>query len=114
MSNSIRAIALLCLVFASANLGFAAGHKERPGETQGAAIKQHHGVGKVNRIDLSNGTVNLTHGPIKSLGWMGMTMDFKVRDQSILGGLKVGENVTFELVREGPGKFYIVKFDKSN
>jgi Cu(I)/Ag(I) efflux system protein CusF len=65
------------------------------------------GVGTVNRVDLQNGKVNLTHGPIKSLGWPGMTMDFTVRDKTLLNGIKSGEKVEFNVVKEGPGQFYI-------
>jgi Cu(I)/Ag(I) efflux system membrane fusion protein len=49
----------------------------------------------------------MTHGPVSSLGWPGMTMDFAVKDKSILKGLKVGQKVQFEIVQEGPGQFYV-------
>lgn len=67
------------------------------------------GVGRVNRVDLAQGKVNLTHGPIASLGWPGMTMDFKVRDKALLEVLKPGEMVEFDVVKQGPGEYYIVR-----
>jgi Cu/Ag efflux protein CusF len=69
----------------------------------------HMGAGVVNRIDMKNAKVNLTHGPIKSLGWSGMTMDFMVKDTAILKHLKPGQKVKFEVVKEGTGKYYVTK-----
>ncbi len=54
-------------------------------------------VGKVNSVDAANRTVNLTHQPIRALGWPSMTMDFKVAPSVDLGALKPGEAVTFTL-----------------
>ncbi|MBI1424288.1 MAG: hypothetical protein GC149_12530 [Gammaproteobacteria bacterium] len=67
------------------------------------------GIGMVNRVDRQNGKINLTHGPIKSLGWPGMTMDFSVKDESLLDGLRPGEKVEFDVVKQGPGQFYIAR-----
>lgn len=52
-------------------------------------------TGKVNKIDTAKHVVNLTHGPIPSLGWPAMTMDFGVAPAVDLSTLKVGETVTF-------------------
>jgi Cu/Ag efflux protein CusF len=71
--------------------------------------KGHHAEGTVNKIDLKHGKINLTHGPIKSLGWSGMTMDFSVKDTSILKTVKAGQKVTFKVVKEGPGEFFITR-----
>ena len=54
-------------------------------------------VGKVNSVDTANRTVNLTHQPIRALGWPSMTMDFKVALSVDLGALKPGQAVTFTL-----------------
>ena len=48
--------------------------------------------------------INLTHEPIASLDWSGMTMDFEVQDKSMLAKLKVGQKVTFTLDRNPQGK----------
>jgi Cu/Ag efflux protein CusF len=74
-----------------------------------STLQGHKAEGVVNRIDMQKGTVNLTHGPVKSLGWQGMTMDFKVTDAAILSGIKPGQKVAFEIVKEGPGKFFVNK-----
>lgn len=67
----------------------------------------HKAEGVVNSIDLSQGKINFTHGPIESLKWPGMTMDFTVKDKAILKGIKPGQKVEFEVVQEGPGQFYV-------
>jgi Cu/Ag efflux protein CusF len=64
-------------------------------------------VGIANSVDLQQGSINLTHGPVETLGWPGMTMDFNVKDKTILQGIHPGQKVAFEIVKEGPGKFYI-------
>lgn len=76
--------------------------KQQPGQA-------NTGIGRVNSVDMQQGKINMTHGPIKSLGWPGMTMDFKVRDKSLLEGLKPGEKVVFDVVKQGPGEYYIVR-----
>lgn len=73
------------------------------------ASQANTGVGTVNRVDAQNGKINLTHGPIKSLGWPGMTMDFKVSNRSLLDGIRPGEKVEFDVVKQGPGQFYIAR-----
>lgn len=69
----------------------------------------HHAEGTVNSIDLEHGKINMTHGPVKSLGWPGMTMDFRVKDNAILKDIKPGQKVKFEMVKDGEGQFYIVR-----
>lgn len=80
----------------------------------GASKEQlHRAHGLVNKVDFQGGTVNLTHGPIKSLGWSGMTMDFKVRDKAILSKIKAGQEVDFDVVKEGSGQYFIVRMAPS-
>lgn len=57
----------------------------------------HSGEGTVNRVDVRAGSVNLTHGPIASLGWPAMTMDFVVSDREQLAALEPGQRVRFEM-----------------
>jgi len=78
-------------------------------EHAASAAQAHKGEGRVNKIDLEHSKINLTHGPVKSLGWPGMTMDFKVKDNAILKGIKPGQKVKFEVVKEGEGQFYIAR-----
>lgn len=72
-----------------------------------ATLQAHKAEGVVNSVDLRGGKINMTHGPVESLGWPGMTMDFAVKDKAILKGINPGQKVAFEVVKEGPGKFYV-------
>jgi len=70
----------------------------------GVAYAQgHQGTGVVKRIDVAKGVVALQHGPIKTLNWPGMTMDFRVREPKLLTGLKPEQKVSFELVEDKGG-----------
>lgn len=67
------------------------------------------GAGKVVSIDRTKGTIKLAHGAIKSLGWPGMTMDFKVASNALLEGIKAGDAVTFGLEKDTGGKWQIIR-----
>ena len=69
----------------------------------------HKGEGSVDAVDLAQKSVSLTHGPIASLKWPGMTMDFKVKDPVLLRTLKPGQNIGFEFVAEAGGEYVIVR-----
>jgi Cu/Ag efflux protein CusF len=60
------------------------------------------GFGVVNSVDLDARTVNLSHDPIKKIGWGKMTMDFAVSDMVALQKFQKGDNVHFmlELMRQ--------------
>jgi Cu(I)/Ag(I) efflux system membrane fusion protein len=66
----------------------------------------HQGQGILDAIN-PDGTVSITHEPIKSLGWPGMTMDFILANTSLVEGIKPGTAITFELVERKPGEFVI-------
>ncbi len=74
-----------------------------------ASVQGHSGQGVVNKVDLQSNKVNLTHGPIPSLGWPGMTMDFKVKDATLLQNIKPGQKVTFGVIKEAPKKFVVTR-----
>jgi Cu(I)/Ag(I) efflux system protein CusF len=115
MKNAIS-ISLLSVLFASSGVVLAGEHQSGMNHAamQGmqhadAAMQAHKAEGVVNKIDLQSGKINLTHGPIKSLGWAGMTMDFKVKDEALLKGIKPGQKVEFDVVKDEAGKFYIAR-----
>ncbi|HET8747173.1 MAG TPA: efflux RND transporter periplasmic adaptor subunit [Ramlibacter sp.] len=74
------------------------------GKSAGAG---HKGEGSVDAIDAKAGTVSLEHGPIASLKWPAMTMEFKVANEALLRGLKPGTQVAFEFVERQPGEWVI-------
>ena len=74
-----------------------------------AAERVHKGQGAVNSVDAKANKVNLTHGPIATLKWPGMTMDFQVRDQAVLKGVTPGQDVEFDIVQAGQSQFIITR-----
>lgn len=66
----------------------------------------HHAQGILESIN-PDGTVSITHDPINSLGWPGMTMDFTLANASLAEGIKPGTAISFELVERKPGEFLI-------
>lgn len=55
--------------------------------------------GQVQKIDESTGKITLKHGPIKNLDMDSMTMVFRVKDPSMLKGLKAGDRIKFAAER---------------
>ena len=54
-------------------------------------------VGVINSVDSEGGKVNVTHEPVKELGWPTMTMDLAVSKRVDLSTVKPGTNVKFKL-----------------
>ncbi len=67
----------------------------------------HKAEGSVDSIDLQAGTVSLNHGPVASLKWPAMTMEFKTANAALLAGLKPGQKVNFEFVERQPGEYVV-------
>jgi len=72
-----------------------------------AANQIHHGVGTVTAIDSKAKKIELKHGPIKSIGWMGMKMFFAVDDAELLDEVEVGDKVEFDFI-ETRDKRYVI------
>lgn len=67
----------------------------------------HRAEGKVEDIDAKSATVTLAHGPVPTLKWPAMSMEFKVANSGLLAGLKPGTAVSFEFVERGQGEWVI-------
>jgi Cu(I)/Ag(I) efflux system membrane fusion protein len=63
-----------------------------------AAAPRHQGEAVIDAI--GRDAVTLTHGPIPSMRWGPMTMDFKPPPEGLPSGLAVGERVGFEFVMD--------------
>ena len=72
------------------------------------AVVGHQAQGTLDAIN-TDGTVSITHGPIKTLGWPGMTMDFALANASLASGIKIGSAITFELVERKPGEWVVTR-----
>jgi len=78
---------------------------EKPAAAPQAA--GHRAEGTVDSVDAKDGTVSLNHGPVASLKWPAMTMEFKVANPSLLQTLKPGAKVDVEFVERQPGEWVI-------
>jgi Cu(I)/Ag(I) efflux system membrane fusion protein len=82
---------------------------EMPSATGPATPKGagHQAEGTVDSVDAKAGTINLSHGPVASLKWPAMTMEFKAANPSLLSALKPGAKVSFEFIERQPGEWVI-------
>jgi Cu(I)/Ag(I) efflux system protein CusF len=55
----------------------------------------------VTKVDRIASKVTIAHGPVESLKWPAMTMNFRVKDKALLDGLSSGKKVEFEFVQQG-------------
>jgi Cu(I)/Ag(I) efflux system membrane fusion protein len=100
------------LIDAESNLkaaleSFGGGHAGHAAAPAKPAPQVHRGQGTVQAVDAQAGTVEIEHGPIETLKWPAMSMEFKVRDKAQLERLAKGQSVEFELSEQGAGEFMI-------
>lgn len=67
----------------------------------------HGAEGTLDEVDPKTGTVTITHGPVPTLKWPAMTMEFKLANESLLKGIKPGAPISFEFVERNPGEWVI-------
>lgn len=70
-----------------------------PAAAQASNLPQ--GTGMVNSVDVAGRTINITHDPIKALGWPKMKMAFNADASVKLDGIKAGDAVGFTLTPKG-------------
>lgn len=87
------------------------GEAAKPPEAAQSAGVGHHADGEVKTIDVSAGSLAITHGPVASLNWPAMTMSFKPANAALLQGLKPGAQIRFEFVERQPGEWVITRID---
>ncbi len=100
------------LIDAESNLRAAVGgfgHGAKPAAAPAGAPKAHAAEGTVESVDAKAGSVSIAHGPVPSLKWPGMTMEFKVKDPALLQGMKAGAKISFEFVEQAPGEWLVVR-----
>ncbi|MCX7179842.1 MAG: copper-binding protein, partial [Proteobacteria bacterium] len=71
----------------------------------------HRAEGKIDAIDAKAGTLTITHGPVASLKWPAMTMDFTLANSALLGALKPGASIAFTFIERKPGEWVIIKLE---
>jgi Cu(I)/Ag(I) efflux system membrane fusion protein len=67
----------------------------------------HTAEGTVDDVDTRSGTLSISHGPVKSLQWPAMAMEFAVANPALLEGIRPGTAVAFEFVERQPGEWVI-------
>ncbi len=110
------------LIDAESNLkaavgGFASAAPTAPASAAAAVVPaakvgSHQAVGTVQEVDAKALTLSISHGPIASLKWPAMTMEFKAANAALLAALKPGAKVDFEFVERGPGEWVITSVKK--
>ncbi|MDR2113507.1 MAG: efflux RND transporter periplasmic adaptor subunit [Candidatus Accumulibacter sp.] len=96
---------------ALAGLG-AAETRPRPDSPAAGAVS-HRAEGQIEDIDPASGALNVSHGPVATLNWPAMTMEFKAAHAALLEGLRPGERIAFEFVERGQGEWVITSLDAS-
>jgi Cu(I)/Ag(I) efflux system membrane fusion protein len=80
--------------------------------TKTIASAGHRADGVVDSVDAKEQTVSISHGPVASLKWPAMTMEFKVANATLLNGLKPGTRLSFEFVERQSGEWVITSVKK--
>ena len=76
--------------------------KGMPAMQQSAqAMAEHMGEGTLNSIDRTAGTASITHGPVASANWPGMTMSFKLADPAAVPDVQPGQRIKFQFTIQG-------------
>lgn len=60
-----------------------------------AQSDRHEASGIVRAVDVTSGIVTLQHGPVPSLNWPTMTMDFQLADRALAERLRREDTVRF-------------------
>jgi Cu(I)/Ag(I) efflux system membrane fusion protein len=98
------------LIDAESNLKAALGGFAAPAP-EAAKTVSHQATGTLDAVDAKAGSVTVTHGPVPSLKWPGMTMDFMLANPSLTAKVKPGSAIAIEFVERKPGEWVITKMD---
>lgn len=76
------------------------------GQSGASQAQGSTGSGKVNKVDPSKHTINLSHAAMPAINWPAMTMDFAVLPGIDLSRIKPGQQVEFTLTPKPGSKDY--------
>ena len=105
------------LIDAESNLKAALGGFAASGAAPAAApapapkAVSHQATGTLDAVDAKAGSVTVTHGPVASLKWPGMTMDFVLANPALVEKVKPGSTIAIEFVERKPGEWVITRMD---
>jgi len=108
MLKSMMLSVFVAVLALAANVSFAEdmngmGNMNMQKDMGSDGMQVHKGHGVVKKINAASGKVNISHEPIPSMNWPGMTMDFKVANKDDLAAIKPGMKVDFDLTVKGKG-----------
>ena len=78
-----------------ARLDASAGSEAADGSAPAPAT--HAATGTLKAVDRKTGRITIDHGPVASLDWPAMTMDFAVKEGVLPAGIEPGQRIAFEL-----------------
>jgi len=78
------------------------------------ATATHIAEGTLNSINLDEGTVNISHGPVPSADWPEMTMGFKLENPESARAREPGQRIRFEFTIEGGMSATVTNIEKVN
>ena len=73
----------------------------------------HSATGSVDALDLQAGVATISHGPVASLKWPAMTMDFRLANNALATGILPGQQISFEFVERAPGEWVITSLSRA-
>lgn len=85
------------------------GRGQSPARQQQRREERLQGRGTIRSVDPGRPGVTIAHGPLPAMGWPAMTVNFPVRDRSLLRGRKAGERVRFTFQRPVPGQTPVIE-----
>lgn len=83
-----------------------------PFSTAVADVEHTMSEGTIRKVDTEQGKVTIKHGPIPNLEMPPMTMVFRMKDTSMLEGIKKGDKVIFRAIDDG-GKMIIEELERA-
>ncbi|MEW8505184.1 MAG: copper-binding protein [Candidatus Thiodiazotropha sp.] len=87
------------------------GHSMHGHDDMAVNVNQGVGKGVLHKIDMEKRVINLTHGPIPELKWMGMKMDLPVTKRVDLSGFKPNDKVNFTVKKGRDNQFRITTME---
>jgi Cu/Ag efflux protein CusF len=108
---------LIAVLFLGAGLAFHAGadmgHEQlaQNEAKPAAAASAEWTAGEVRKVDTAAGTVTIKHGPVPKLDMPPMIMAYHVKDKAMLGNLKAGDKISFDVDRVD-GKYTVIGLKK--
>jgi Cu(I)/Ag(I) efflux system membrane fusion protein len=74
------------------------------------AAKSHRAEGRLEHFDGKDLTIS--HGPVQSISWGAMTMEFKAPAAGLPPGVKAGDPIAFEFVQSPDGSFAVTRIER--